>query len=58
MDRENREMNFEYSDEAILKYMRTSVKCKLEWLDELRRMTDQALTDKQKKIRKEIKAGK
>ena len=58
MNKEIQDMDFEYSDETLLKYMRTSVKCKLEWLEELRIMTNQALTDKQKKIREEIKAGK
>ncbi len=57
MDKYSPEMDFEYSEETLLKYMKASVECKLEWLEELRLMTSQALTVKQKRIRKEIKEG-
>ena len=48
---------FDYSEETLKKYMRTSTKWKLNWLEEVNRLTNAALSDEEKKIRNKIRKG-
>ncbi len=47
----------EYPIEVIKKYKATSTRWKLEWLEEVNRLTNLTLTKKQKKFREKIREG-
>ncbi|MEW5945653.1 MAG: hypothetical protein AB1742_05590 [bacterium] len=48
---------FDYSDETLKRFMRSSAEWKLKWLEEMNRLTDEALTRDEKKIRERIRRG-
>lgn len=48
---------YEYPVEVIKKYKATSTRWKLEWLEEVNRLTNLTLTKKQKKFRDKIRKG-
>ena len=48
---------YEYDDEVLLRYMKTSTEWKLQWLEEANRITREALTAREKEIRNLIRKG-
>lgn len=50
-------IEYEYSKELIKKFRATSTKWKLNWLEEVNRLTASALTKKEKKFREKIRSG-
>ena len=48
---------YEYSDEVLLRYMRTSTEWKLKWLEEANRLTREALSPQEMEIRNRIRRG-
>jgi hypothetical protein len=56
-EQQNKGVVNEYPIEVIKKYKATSTRWKLEWLEEVNRLTNLTLTKKQKKFREKIREG-
>jgi len=50
---------YEYTveEDKIKKYLKLSTKQKLEWLEEINKLTDLVLTPKQKEVRNKFRSG-
>lgn len=56
-ERQSRGVINEYPIAVIKKYKAASTRWKLEWLEEVNRLTNLTLTKKQKKFREKIRKG-